>query len=102
MARLSNPKSTLTQAPPRLSEAPKIVDRFYVSLEWRALIKQIKEDRGDWCSICGSTNRVIGDHVKEIKDGGAALDPANIQLLCIRHHNEKTNHEKQRRTSNIL
>ncbi|MCP4406810.1 MAG: HNH endonuclease [Gammaproteobacteria bacterium] len=102
MASLSNPKSTLSPAPPQLSEAPKVADQFYASPQWRALIKQIKEDRGSWCEICGSTNRVIGDHIKEIKDGGSPLDPANIRLLCIGHHNEKTHREKKRRLTRIL
>ncbi len=102
MAKLTNPKSALSPAPPLLSAPPKVADQFYTSPQWRALVKQIKEDRGSYCQICGSTNRVIGDHIKEIKDGGAPLDPANIQLLCIRHHNEKTHREKQRRIKNVL
>lgn len=50
----------------------------------------IKAERGSACQRCGSKNRVMGDHIKELKDGGAPLDPNNIELLCIRCHNRKT------------
>ncbi|MCR9134746.1 MAG: HNH endonuclease [Alphaproteobacteria bacterium] len=83
--------------PPRLKPAPKLAEQFYSSPQWRTLIKQIKQERGNWCEICGSTSRVIGDHIKERKDGGAPLDPANIQLLCITHHNIKTARERSHR-----
>jgi 5-methylcytosine-specific restriction endonuclease McrA len=34
--------------------------------------------------------RILGDHIIERKDGGAELDPNNIQLLCLGCHNAKT------------
>lgn len=33
---------------------------------------------------------IVGDHVVEIADGGARLDPANILLRCQACHNRKT------------
>lgn len=77
---------------PRIGMAPKTADPFYQSQEWRALMATIRSRRGNRCEVpgCGSTNRVIGDHIVEIKDGGAPLDERNVRLLCHAHHQGKT------------
>jgi len=46
---------------------------------------------------------MFADHIIEIKDGGARLDPANGQSLCGKHHTIKTAEQKasrSRRSSN--
>ncbi|AKR49905.1 hypothetical protein SRCM100623_02802 [Acetobacter pasteurianus] len=71
--------------------APKRADPFYLSREWRQLMRHLVEMRGSVCQACGRTNtRLFGDHIIELKDGGAKLDPANIQLLCGSCHTKKT------------
>jgi 5-methylcytosine-specific restriction endonuclease McrA len=40
---------------------------------------------------------VIADHIVERKDGGADLDPNNIELLCHAHHQKKTALARARR-----
>jgi 5-methylcytosine-specific restriction endonuclease McrA len=90
MAKLSTLRPTLGALPGRLAPMKKIVDPFYVSPEWRSLVAKIKNERGDRCQDCGSTHRVAGDHVIEIKDGGAKLDPGNVRLRCAACHNRKT------------
>lgn len=84
--------------PPRVQALPKHVDDFYRSREWRALAADIKAKRGRFCERCGSGHRVIADHIHEMKDGGARLDPANIELLCQPCHNRKTAMAKARRS----
>lgn len=37
------------------------------------------------------------DHIIEIKDGGAKLDPANVWTLCGSCHVKKTNRERDKR-----
>ncbi|WP_423804552.1 HNH endonuclease [Novosphingobium lindaniclasticum] len=37
------------------------------------------------------------DHKQERKDGGADLDPANLEWLCQPHHNRKTAEARARR-----
>lgn len=69
---------------------PKVAEGFYQSTEWRTLAAQVKRERGCFCQRCGSTDRVIADHVIERKDGGAPLDKSNIELLCHKHHQAKT------------
>lgn len=72
-------------------EPPKRADGFYTSPEWRALMKSIKSKRPNCCVVCGRTGtRLFGDHIQELKDGGAPLDENNVQLLCGKHHTEKT------------
>lgn len=83
----------------RTAQAPeKITNAFYSSPEWRALIAQLIKERGRRCERCGRTNcRIFGDHKIEIQDGGALLDPNNVELLCGSHHTSKTNEERARR-----
>lgn len=90
MGRLSNIKPSLHRLAPRVAALPKMADSFYHSPEWRQLVRDIKQERGAWCQRCGSTNRLIGDHIVELKDGGAALDKSNVELLCFMHHQQKT------------
>jgi 5-methylcytosine-specific restriction endonuclease McrA len=61
-----------------------------VSAEWRALVRSIIAKRGRRCERCGSSKRIFGDHIEELRDGGAALDPANVELLCGSCHTAKT------------
>lgn len=76
--------------PPRVRVAPKAADPFYLSAEWRSLVARLKRRRGGRCERCGSDHRLIGDHVVELRDGGAALDEGNIMILCQSCHNAKT------------
>jgi 5-methylcytosine-specific restriction endonuclease McrA len=49
------------------------------------------------CGAAGSEVRLYVDHVVELKDGGAWLDPLNAQVLCGSCHNKKTAEVKQAR-----
>lgn len=79
---------TSIAAPP-----PKVAESFYTSREWRELIDRLKRERGPVCQRpgCGREYvRIFGDHIIELKDGGAKLDPRNVQLLCGSCHTAKT------------
>lgn len=100
MGRLSNIRPRLSGAKGRLKPMPKRADQFYLSAAWRSLVKEIKQARGNYCETCGTGGkgaRIIGDHIIELKDGGAPLDPQNIKLLCSRHHGIKTAQARARR-----
>lgn len=90
MARFRALPSRIGALPPRVGSLPKKAASIYLSPEWRALVARTKRERGCWCARCGSTHRVIGDHIQELRDGGAPLDPANVELLCQACHNVKT------------
>ena len=90
MVKLKAVKSSISAAPGRLKAPPKLADEFYRSPEWRRLVREIKAERGAWCQRCGSGHRIIGDHIKELKDGGARLERSNVELLCQSCHNKKT------------
>ncbi len=91
MGRLSVPRSRLGGVPPRLTAPPKAVDPFYRSPEWIGLVAEVKRERGAKCEDCPATGVVlIGDHVRELKDGGAPLDKNNVRLRCVPCHNRKT------------
>jgi 5-methylcytosine-specific restriction endonuclease McrA len=88
----------------RVTPPAKVVDRFYTSAEWRQLVAQIIRQRGRRCEECGRTStpggrvlRVFGDHLIELQDGGAPLDPNNVRLKCGSCHTKKTLAERARR-----
>jgi 5-methylcytosine-specific restriction protein A len=101
MGRLRAMPSRLAAPPPKLRAAPKQTDPFYESQAWRSLVASIKEERGPWCQDCGSGHRVAGDHVVEMKDGGAALDRNNVRLRCAKCHNRKTARERSKRARGL-
>ena len=90
--RLTNLKPSLATLDTRAAKPmPKTADPFYLSVEWKRLVASLIAKRGRRCEGCGKTHeddgspaRLIGDHKVERKDGGADLDPSNIQLLCSR------------------
>jgi 5-methylcytosine-specific restriction enzyme A len=81
----------------RVQFRDKKADPFYLSPEWRALVTNLIRLRGRRCEApdCstprrGEGQRIYGDHVIEINDGGALLNPENIKLLCASCHGLKT------------
>ena len=48
------------------------------------------------CRLCGAAGRLEIDHVIPLDHGGAALDPANLQTLCVPCHLAKTAAERGR------
>lgn len=97
MGKLKAMDSRLAPMPTTIKAAPKLAESFYQSGAWRSLVARLKRERGNWCQRCGSTERVIADHIVERKDGGADLDETNIELLCHRHHQQKTAQARARR-----
>jgi hypothetical protein len=75
----------------------KKAEPFYLSAEWRSLMRDIIRSRGRLCEDPGHAAgtpregvRIFGDHIIEIRDGGPMLDPANIMLRCGPCHGRKT------------
>jgi 5-methylcytosine-specific restriction protein A len=62
---------------------------------WKATRKRILERDGHACCICGSAGPLEIDHVIPESEGGSH-DGANLWVLCVRHHREKTQQEAQR------
>jgi 5-methylcytosine-specific restriction endonuclease McrA len=99
MARLKMIKPRLATVDTRTCKPPaKRGAPLYDRPEWRDLVRSLKRTRGRRCEACGATDGVIyGDHIKEVRDGGAELDPANVQLLCPSCHGRKTSAARARR-----
>lgn len=72
---------------------------FYQSKEWRALVARRKRDADYGAAVARAKpgERVVLDHVIEISDGGARLDPANTQWLTDSEHRVKTAKAKRAR-----
>lgn len=85
---------------------PKQVDPFYVSSDYRAWREHViaragrrceAVDNGVRCAKAEPRHRLFADHVVELRDGGAPLDPANGRCLCGHHHTLKTARAKTTR-----
>lgn len=77
---------------------PKVADPFYSSAPWLKLMAALKRERGERCEDCPRTGvRIFGDHIVELKDGGAPLDPRNVRLRCGSCHTRKTIAERAKR-----
>jgi len=75
-------------------QAPhKVPDAFYLSKRWRRF-RAWYLTAHPLCAMCEKEGRatlaVILDHIVELSDGGAELDPGNVQGLCAACHNRKT------------
>ena len=99
MARLKRAPDRCSPAPSRVKVAPKVALPFYRSAEWRALVAGRKLDRDYHAARARAKpgERLILDHVREIRDGGARLDPANTQWLTFSEHQAKTERAKRAR-----
>ncbi len=82
--------------------------KFYNSTAWRKLrawfIVQfplckpcLKKNKYTDCTRKGAG---VVDHVKPINEGGAPLDPENLQTLCTMHHNQKSGREAHKSKKN--
>jgi 5-methylcytosine-specific restriction protein A len=77
----------------------KTVDPFYLTPEYQAWREKVigraggrceAIERGMRCAKAQPQHRMFADHIKERRDQGAGLDPANGQCLCGSHHTLKT------------
>lgn len=73
---------------------------FYQSAAWRAVRAAFLREHSV-CTRCQGHGRVVvavvADHVLPLKNGGARLDWANLQALCVPCHNRKTAGETAKR-----
>ena len=90
----------------RIKPPPKRADSIYISSEWRTFIAALIKARGRVCEHpqCrtpdrGKDQRIFGDHIKELQDGGALLDPSNVMLMCNPCHGIKTARERGKRAA---
>lgn len=98
LARLTSAPRRVAPAPSRVTAAPKVAEKFYLSKEWRALRAGRMLDADYFAAKARAKGeRLILDHVRERKDGGDPLDPANTQWLTFSEHQAKTERAKRAR-----
>jgi 5-methylcytosine-specific restriction enzyme A len=94
MPRLTCLKPRVAVLDTRSAKPPeKTADAELLTAEHRAWRRLVIARAGGVCQWpgCGrAEERMFADHIVERKDGGAALDPANGQCLCGKHHSIKT------------
>ena len=95
-----------TIAPP-----PKQADAVYTTKAHKAWRTEVLHRAGGRCQAVvngirctrmAPYDRLFADHIVEIKDGGALLDPANGQALCGKHHTIKTNAASALRAARLV
>ena len=68
--------------------------RIYQSAAWRAVRRRVLERDGKVCQIrlpgCRGVATAV-DHIVELDDGGAELDPGNLQAACVPCNTAKRN-----------
>lgn len=71
---------------------------FYGSAAWKKVRLEVQRACNRTCRGCGKTDtRIYVDHIVELKDGGAPLDPGNLVGLCASCHAKKTARERAKR-----
>lgn len=63
---------------------------------WERLSRMIRRER-PLCEHCGVAPSRMVDHIVPLRAGGARLDLANLQALCLTCHAAKTRSERRRR-----
>ena len=99
MVRLLRAPSRIGAAPRRITQPVKTALAFYRSPEWIAL-RSSRIGDPDWLAARKRGKpgeRMILDHVIEMKDGGPPLDPRNTKWLTHSEHQAKTEQTKRRR-----
>lgn len=93
--------SRLGSAPPKLKAPEKRPDPFYRSAPWLCLVADRKLDADYFAAKrrAKAGERLILDHRRELKDGGAALDPSNTEWLTFSEHQAKTARARAERAS---
>jgi hypothetical protein len=62
----------------------------YRSERWRRLRAELIKAH-PYCARCNARGvRLYADHKRELRDGGPAFDPSNIEILCSKCHGAKT------------
>ncbi len=67
------------------------LDKFYSSQRWQRLRNWFFSQH-PVCIKCGQLGQIV-DHILPRRDGGADLDPDNLQTLCRQCHAIKTHSE---------
>lgn len=74
--------------------------RFYLTYPWKKFSRQYRLDNPS-CASCGEPAWCV-DHIVPIEAGGAVWNLDNLQSLCRRCHNRKSQDEYRRRWSSLV
>jgi 5-methylcytosine-specific restriction protein A len=97
MGKLNRLENRVRRLEPRRAEI-KRADPFYNSPEWREARHLAIAMHQYRCARCGCRpTRLFVDHIKELRDGGAPLDQANLEPLCGSCHQKKTMEKARQR-----
>jgi 5-methylcytosine-specific restriction enzyme A len=103
-SRLTTLKPSVPILDSRVRQSDRPVEPLYTSADWRALVATLIQLRGHRCQDphCKKPDRcaggrLFGDHIIELRDGGARLHPGNVMLRCGSCHTRKTNAEREKR-----
>lgn len=83
------------------SQRNKESKRIYDSKRWREQVRPSVLVRDNYkcvsCGYLGRSDELVVDHIVELRDGGSPYDKTNLQTLCHKCHNKKTNQVRRNR-----
>lgn len=88
---------------PTETRSTKSTNSFYLSPEWKAFRNQLIKERGWRCedpkceTSRGPWKQIYGHHKRELADGGAPFERANVDLVCGSCHGRLTTENKMKR-----
>lgn len=72
----------------------RLTRKVHNSSTWRYRVQPAQLRQFPLCCMCEAEGRVVAavhvDHIRPIRDGGAAYDPANLRSLCKPCHSAVT------------
>jgi 5-methylcytosine-specific restriction enzyme A len=81
-------------APPKPYVQHKARTADYDSPEWKAL-RKAQLQRQPMCVVCGASGKwMVADHVTPVRLGGGFYDINNLQTLCKKCHQRKSQSER--------
>jgi 5-methylcytosine-specific restriction endonuclease McrA len=72
----------------------RLTRKVHNSARWRYQVQPMQLRHHPLCCMCQAEGRVEAakhvDHIRPLRDGGAAFDPSNLRSLCHAHHSSVT------------
>lgn len=95
------PQHPISYTPKRRYDHQYHQGKYIYGTAWWKKLRDLQLIKQPLCEMCLQfdiiTEATVVDHIIEVKDGGEARDPDNLQSLCRACHQKKTGDEIRKR-----